>query len=156
MREMIKVEKNIDYKSCVERHTKRSSTVKNGIRAFLGGGTLCLVGEILSYIYIYMGLSESDAYLSVTLTFIFIGATLTALGVFDTLTNHIFAGALVPVTGFSNSVTSAAMDAADDGHTVGIGAKIFTVSGPVILFASLAGVLYGFVYYLTTLVLNSI
>ncbi len=150
------MEKNIDYQSCVGRHTKQSSTFKNGVRAFLGGGALCAVGEILSYIYIYLGLSKTDAYLSVTLTFIFIGATLTALGVFDTLTGVIFAGALVPVTGFSNSITSAAMDAADDGHTVGIGAKIFTVSGPVILFATIAGVLYGFVYYLTTLILNSI
>ena len=150
------MEKNIDYKICVQRHTKKSSTVKNGVRAFLGGGAVCSIGEILSYIYIYLGMSEADAYLSVTLTFIFAGATLTALGVFDTITGVIFAGALVPVTGFSNSVTSAAMDAADDGHTVGIGAKIFTVSGPVILFASLAGVLYGFVYYLTTLILSSI
>lgn len=150
------MEKNIDYKNCVMRHTKKSSTFKNAVYAFIGGGVLCTVGEILSYIYIYFGMSDTDAYLSVTLTFIFIGATLTALGVFDNLTNFIFAGALVPVTGFSNSVTSAAMDAADDGHTAGIGAKIFTVSGPVILFATLAGVLYGFVYYLTTLVLNLI
>lgn len=150
------MENNKAYKELCEKHAPTSKTVKNLVRAFLGGGTLCAVGEIFSYIYIYMGMSDTDAYLAVTLTFILIGSTLTSLGVFDSLTNHIFAGALVPVTGFSNSVTSAAMDAADDGHTVGIGAKIFTVAGPVVLFATLAGVLYGLVYFFTTLIMNLI
>lgn len=150
------MEKNKDYKLLTDRFNKKSPTAKNTLLAFVGGGAVCTLGEALSYIYIYMGAKKDDVYLLVTLTFIFIGATLTALGVFDKLTGYIFAGALVPVLGFSNSVTSAAMDAGADGHTVGVGAKIFTVSGPVILFAAIGGVLYGFVYYLTTLVLNLI
>ena len=145
------MEKNEVYKKLADKHNKKSSTLKHSLFSFLGGGAVCLLGEMLSYIYIYVGVNKDDVYLLVTLTFILIGASLTAIGVFDKLTGYIFAGALVPVLGFSNSVTSAAMDAGADGHTVGVGAKIFTVSGPVILFAALGGVLYGFVYYLTTL-----
>ena len=150
------MEKNDSYKILTDKHNKRSPVLMHTILSFLGGGGVCLIGELISYIYIYMGAKKEDVYLLVTLTFIFIGASLTALGVFDKLTGYIFAGALVPVLGFSNSVTSAAMDAGADGHTVGVGAKIFAVCGPVILFASISGVLYGLVYYLTTLVLNFI
>ena len=150
------MEKNKNYKALTDKHNKKSPVLKHTVMSFLGGGAVCLIGELFSYIYIYMGASKDDVYLLVTLTFILIGATLTALGIFDKLTGYIFSGALVPVLGFSNSVTSAAMDAGADGHTVGVGAKIFTVSGPVILFATLGGVLYGLVYYLTTLVLNLI
>ena len=150
------MEKNENYKKLSDKHNKKSPVLKRTLFSFLGGGAVCLLGEIFSYIYIYMGVKPDDVYLLVTLTFILIGASLTALGAFDKLTGCIFSGALVPVLGFSNSVTSAAMDAGADGHTVGVGAKIFTVSGPVILFASIGGVLYGLVYYLTTLVLNLI
>lgn len=148
------MEKNAEYKSITKRHTPKSKTLGNLAHSFFGGGAVCLLGELLSYLYIYMGLASEDAYLCVTLTFILIGSALTSLGVFDNLTNRIFAGALVPVTGFSNSVTSAAMDAADDGHTVGVGAKIFTVAGPVVLFATLAGVLYGFVYFIVQMIVK--
>ena len=150
------MEKNSDYKSLTDKHNKNSPIFKRCTLSFLGGGALCLIGEILSYIYIYIGASQEEVYLLVTLTYIFLGALLTAVGIFDKITGYIFAGALVPVTGFSNSVTSAAMDAGADGHTVGVGAKIFTVCGPVILFAALSGVLYGIIYFLTTLVLNLI
>ena len=150
------MEKNENYKRLTDRYNKKSPIMKHTLFSFLGGGAVCLIGELISYIYIYMGAKADDVYLLVTLTFILIGALLTALGVFDKLTGYIFAGALVPVLGFSNSVTSAAMDAGADGHTVGVGAKIFAVSGPVILFAAISGVLYGLVYYFTTLVLNLI
>lgn len=142
---------NSEYKRLVLSHTPRSDTATNMLRAFVGGGALCLIGEGLSSLFIYIGASERDAYLFVTLSFIFIGSTLTALGVFDSLTDLILAGALVPVTGFANSLTSSAMDAACDGHTVGIGAKIFGVCGPVILFATVGGFLYGIVYFIYSL-----
>ena len=150
------MEKNIDYKMLADKYNKKSPILKRTLLSFLGGGALCLIGELISYIYIYMGVNESDSYLLVTLTFIFIGASLTALGVFDKISGFIYSGALVPVTGFSNSVTSAAMDACPDGCTSGVGVKIFTVAGPVVLFATVGGFLYGLVYYLTTLVMNLI
>ena len=148
------MERNKDYQDLVKRITPKSKTAENALRAGIGGGIICAVGEGVAQLYLYLGAPERDAYLYTTLTFIFIGSLLTALGIFDKLTNLILAGALVPVTGFSNSVCSAAMDAADDGHTVGVGAKIFTVAGPVVLFAAAAGTLYGLVYFFTMLFLK--
>lgn len=139
------------YKDIVEKNTPKTDTLSHTILSFLGGGFICALGEIFSSLYIYLGINKEDAYLLTTLTFIFIGSTLTALGIFDTITNYIYSGTLVPVTGFSNSVTSAAMDGACDGHTVGVGAKIFLVCGPVILFGTISGVLYGLIYFLYTL-----
>jgi stage V sporulation protein AC len=146
------MEKNKEYKSLVEKHIPSSRTIQNALRAFVGGGALCLVGEVISSLFIYMGAQRRDAYLYVTLIFIFLGSTLTALGVFDKMTKFILAGGLVPVCGFANSLTSAAMDAACDGHTVGVGAKIFAISGPVILYGTFTGAIYGIIYYICTLI----
>lgn len=139
------------YKEIVEKNSPKTDTTRKTLLSFLGGGFVCTVGELFSSLYIYLGVNKDDAYLLTTLTFIFIGSTLTALGIFDCITNYIYSGTLVPVTGFSNSITSAAMDGACDGHTVGVGAKIFSVCGPVILFGTISGVLYGLVYFLYTL-----
>ena len=84
----------------------------------------------------------------ITLILIFIGSVLTGFGVFDRITRHAGAGTLVPVTGFSNAVTSEAMDSESEGVVLGVGAKIFTVAGPVILFGIASGVVYGIVYFL--------
>ena len=150
------METNKDYKRLVSKHTPGSKIRENATRAALGGGFICATGEGLSMLFERLYADTRTAYLLVTLTFIFIGATLTALGVFDKLTGIILAGALLPVTGFSNALTSAAMDAARDGHTVGVGAKIFSVAGPVILFAAISGSLYGLIYFLYTFFSNLI
>lgn len=143
------MEKNADYKRLTELKSPKSSIVKHTLLAFIGGGTICLIGEALSFLYIYMGMSEENAYTAVTVSFIFLGSALTALGIFDNLSGLIFAGTLVPVTGFSNSITSAAMDAVGEGRISGVGAKIFTVAGPVILFASISGFLYSIIYFIS-------
>ena len=143
------MEKNSDYKSLTDKHNKNSPILKRCTLSFFGGGALCLIGEVLSYIYIYVGASEEEVYLLVTLTYIFLGALLTAVGIFDKITGYIFAGALVPVTGFSNAVVSEAMDASYEGYVLGVGAKIFTVAGPVILFGLFSGVIYGVIYFIT-------
>ena len=142
------MEKSEKYLRLTDKHTPRSSVAAHAARAFFGGRVLCAMGEGLAYIYLYMGLEVKDAYLCVTLTFILLGSLVTALGFFDKLSNIIYAGALVPVTGFSNSITSAAIDTRTEGYVSGVGSKIFTVAGPVILFAGISGTLYGFVYFL--------
>ena len=139
------------YVRLTEKHTPKTSTLSHTVRAFLGGGLICASGECFASFYLYLGLGTRDAYLSVTLTFILIGSLATALGFFDKIANIIYAGALVPVTGFSNSITSAAIDTRTEGYVSGVGSKIFTVAGPVILFAGISGALYGFVYFLTGL-----
>lgn len=148
------MEKSERYIKLTEKHTPKSDTVSHAMRAFLGGGVICALGEGLAMLYLRAGLDEKDAYLCVTLTFILLGSLSTALGFFDKIANVIYAGVLVPVTGFSNSVTSAAIDTRTEGYVSGVGSKIFTVAGPVILFAGISGTLYGFVYFLSTLLLK--
>lgn len=145
------MQKNKYYKDIVSKNTPKTDTLRHTALSFLGGGFICALGEAFSSLYIYLGIKSDEAYLLTTLTFIFIGSTLTALGIFDNISSYIYSGTLVPVTGFSNSITSAAMDGGCDGKTVGVGVKIFSVCGPVILFGTIFGVLYGFVYFLYTL-----
>ena len=145
------MEKNEQYKALADKHAPKSQCIIHSISSFIGGGIICFIGEWLSYLYINLGVQKEDSYLLVTLTFIFIASVATALGFFDKIAVKVGAGTLVPVTGFSNSVTSSAIDTRSEGYISGVGAKIFTVAGPVILYSALAGVLYGFVYFLTSL-----
>ena len=103
-------------------------------------------------LYSHLGCDEKTAGILVTVTLIFIAAILTALGIFDKIARHAGAGTLVPVTGFSNAVVSEAMDSKSEGYVLGVGAKIYTVAGPVILYGILSGFVYGVVYYIYTLV----
>ena len=148
------MENNREYRDLTARHTPRSDAKKHTVFAFLGGGLICFLGEGLAHLYSFLGADSENAYLLVTLTFIFLGSALTALGLFDRISNFLYAGVLVPVTGFSNSVTSAALDTRQEGYISGVGAKIFTVAGPVILFSALSGTLYGFIYFLVSLFLK--
>jgi stage V sporulation protein AC len=92
-------------------------------------------------------LPVEDASALASISLAAIAVTLTAIGVFDNIAKHAGAGTLVPITGFSNAVASPAIDAKSEGFVLGVGAKIFTVAGPVLLYGTLAGVLYGLIYY---------
>lgn len=94
-----------------------------------------------------LGIDAEHAYLLVTVTYIILASICTSLGFFDRIARFGGAGTLVPVTGFSNSITSSAIDNRSEGYITGVGAKIFNVAGPVILYSTLAGTLYGFIYY---------
>ncbi len=131
----------------IEKYQIKSPVVKNFIRAFVIGGLICLSGEFLKMLYIYLGVEEQLAKTLVTVTLIFVASVLTGFGVFDNIARHAGAGTLVPVTGFSNAVTSEAMDSRSEGVILGVGAKIFTVAGPVILFGITSGVIYGVIYF---------
>ena len=137
-----------DKKELIKRHSPGSTIFKNSVKAFLFGGTICLIGELLSVWLGSMISDEKQAGSMVTITMIIIAALLTSLGLFDKIARHAGAGTLVPVTGFSNAVVSEAMDAKSEGFILGVGAKIFTVAGPVILYGITSGVIYGVIYYL--------
>lgn len=145
------MEKNRDFKLKCDRHSPPSSIVKHTLSAFLVGGAICFFGELLAYLFITLGIEDRDAYLSVTLVLIALASLATSLGFFDRLAVFAGAGTLVPVTGFSNAVTSSAIDTKSEGLVAGVGTKIFTVAGPVILYATLAGTAYGLIYYIYTL-----
>lgn len=137
-----------DKKALIGKFSPGSSILKNSLLAFLFGGAICVIGQLLSLLYSYLGLDKKTAGTLVTVTLIFLAALLTALGIFDKIARHAGAGTLVPVTGFSNAVVSQAMDAKSEGYVLGVGAKIYTVAGPVILYGLLSGTVYGVIYYI--------
>ena len=143
-------------KSIIKEYTPLSRTVKNSAKAFFAGGLICSAGEGLRHLFIYLGLGEDTALTLVSATFIVLAAILTSIGVFDKLVRVACAGLLVPITGFSNSIVSEAIDSKSEGYVLGVGAKIYTVAGPVILFGLTSGVLYGIIYYVTTMVISYI
>lgn len=140
-----------EYKKITELHSPKSKVLKNSIKAFFFGGFICLVGELLAELFIFAGIDEKNAYTLVTVSLILLSAILTGLGVFDRIARHAGAGTLVPVTGFANAVVSPAIDTKAEGLILGVGAKIFTVAGPVILFSVLSGTLLGIIYYVVNL-----
>lgn len=143
-----KIESNEEYKTLIKKHAPSSPVFKDCILAFLVGGFICFVGQWLAFFYLWLGFSEKHAYLLVTVSYILIASLATALGFFDKVARFGGAGTLVPVTGFSNAVTSSAIDTRSEGYIGGVGSKIFTVAGPVILYSTLAGTIYGIIYYI--------
>ena len=135
-------------KALIKKHSPRSPLLKNSLLAFFFGGLICVVGELILQALLFFSVEKKTASVTVTLILIFIAATLTALGLFDRIARHAGAGTLVPVTGFSNAVVSEAMDAESEGLVLGVGSKIYTVAGPVILYGVASGALYGLIYYI--------
>lgn len=138
--------KKKDYAALCKRRAARSPLPRNSVAAFLVGGAICLAGEALRRLYLLGVAEEKTAALLSTVTLVAVSAILTGVGVYDTLARVAGAGTLVPVTGFANAVVSPALDTRAEGLVVGIGAKIFTVAGPVLLYAVLAGAVYGGLY----------
>ena len=136
-----------EKKRLIKKHSPKSPILKNTFLAFLVGGSICALGEILFLTLKHYGFEEKTSLTLVTLSLILIGSFFTAIGIFDKIARHAGAGTLVPVTGFSNAVTSQAMDARSEGLVMGVGAKIFTIAGPVILYGLLSGAVYGLIYY---------
>ena len=141
-----------EKKNLIKKHSYPSPVLKNSLRAFFSGGLICVFSELILSLFLYFGLDEKSSLTLVSVTVIFLASLLTGLGAFDSAARFCGAGTLVPVSGFSNAVTSEAMDARSEGVVLGVGAKIFTVAGPVILFGLLSGVLYGLIYFLYSLI----
>ena len=138
-----------EKKQLIKKHTPKSRHLKTSVCAFVFGGAICALGEAERLLLLSYGVSEDDSFTLVSLTFITLAVALTALGVFDKLAKIAGAGTLVPITGFANSVCSEALDSRYEGFVLGVGAKIFTVAGPVLLYGITSGVVYGIIYYLT-------
>lgn len=133
-----------EYKKHVKQSAPKSPVFKDCCCAFFFGGLICVIGQLLFDFYNSVtNYSEESVYTCVTITLIFLAALLTGIGVFDRIAKVAGAGTLVPVTGFANSVVSPAIDTKAEGYILGVGAKIFTVAGPVILYGILSGALYG-------------
>jgi len=142
---------NIDkkqYKKYAAAHAPKSPIVSDCLRAFLVGGAICAFAEGLCRVYgHYLSLVKDDAATLTSVTLVFLAVLLTGIGIFDRIARFAGAGTLVPITGFANAVASPAIDSRDEGLVLGVGAKIFTVAGPVLLYGTLAGALYGVIYF---------
>ena len=150
----ILIENNEEYRQLIKRHAPSSPILKNTFCAFLVGGFLCFIGQWLAFLFMRLGIDSENSYMAVTVTYIILASIATAIGFFDRIARVGGAGTLVPVTGFSNSVTSSAIDTRSEGFITGVGSKIFTVAGPVILYATLAGTVYGFIYFAVTTIIG--
>ena len=140
---------NIDkeaYKKYADKTAEKSPLPLDCLKAFLAGGIICTAAQGLKDLYGTF-LNDKDAGTLVSVTLVFIAALLTGIGVFDRIAKHAGAGTLVPITGFANAVASAAVDTKGEGFVLGVGAKIFTIAGPVILYGISSGVVYGVIYY---------
>ena len=135
----------------IKKFSPPSRVLKNSILAAFTGGVICMLGELLGGVYLSFTNDPKLSSSLVSITLIIAASILTALGVFDKVARFAGAGTLVPVTGFSNSVTSSAIDSRSEGFISGVGSKIFTVAGPVILFSTVAGTVYGLIYYIVGL-----
>ncbi|MDD7675933.1 MAG: SpoVA/SpoVAEb family sporulation membrane protein [Eubacteriales bacterium] len=140
-----------NYPRYADARAPKSALVRDCLRAFVCGGIICAIGEGLNKLYVYAGLERDMAGLLCSVTLVFAAVLLTGLGVFDRIARFAGAGTLVPITGFANAVVSPAMDSYREGLVLGIGAKIFTVAGPVLLYGTLAGAVYGIIYYIVGL-----
>lgn len=140
------------YKKFATAHAPKSPIAKNCVWAFLVGGFICALAQGFTDLYLIIPeMTEENAKTLTSVTLIFIAVILTGFGVFDKIAKFAGAGTLVPITGFANSVASPAIDSRSEGYVLGVGAKIFTVCGPVILYGTLAGAIYGVIYYIVSL-----
>ena len=139
------------YKQYADSRAPKSPVAKDCTRAFLVGGLVCCIGQALTDIYTKLcGMEKQDAGTLTAATLVLVAAILTGFGVFDRIAKFAGAGTLVPITGFANAVVSPAIDTKSEGLVLGVGAKIFTVAGPVLLFGVLSGAVYGIIYWLCT------
>ncbi len=136
-----------NYPEYVKKHSEKSKLMPDCIKAFTVGGIICCIGEGLGDIYAFCGMPEQNIKTMIPVTLIFIAAFLTGINVFDKIAEFAGAGTLVPITGFANATVSPALDAKNEGLIIGLGEKIFSVSGAVILYGTLASVIYGIIYY---------
>ena len=147
---------NIDkeqYKKYAKAHAPKSPVLKNSVKAFLFGGAVCAAAQGLLDIYQkLLKLPKENAATLTSVSLILVAVVLTAFGVFDKIAKHAGAGTLVPITGFANSVVSPAIDSKAEGFVLGVGTNMFKIAGPVIVYGVFASVVYGLIYWITTLI----
>ena len=139
------------YKIYVKHHAKKSDTLLCCVKAFAAGGIICCIGETFCDLYSALGADADTAPALVSVTLISITAILTGAGVFDKIAKHAGAGTLVPITGFANAMISQSIDARCEGFILGIGAKMFTVAGSVIVYGTASSVICGIIFYIISL-----
>lgn len=137
-----------DYGKLVKDMAPKSPMGKDCLWAFVIGGLICTLGQVIQNCYGALGLGRTDAATATAMTLIALSALLTGLSLYDDIAKHAGAGTLVPITGFANSIAAPAVEFKTEGFILGVGAKMFTIAGPVIVYGISASIVYGFVYWL--------
>ena len=136
------------YNKMVQKASKPSPKLKNFVWAYAVGGLICVIGQLLTEMYTSFDLPEKVVKMAVPSTLIFIASLLTGIGIFDKIAKHAGAGTIVPITGFSNAVTAPAIEFKSEGFVLGVGANMFKIAGPVIVYGTVASVVYGVIYWI--------
>lgn len=143
---------NEEYGKLAKKLSPPSPKLKDFIWAYCVGGIICVIGQLFMELYNYLGLSEKQVKMLIPVTLIFIAALLTGLKLFDKIAKRAGAGTLVPITGFANAVVSPAIEFKSEGWVLGLGAKMFTIAGPVIVYGVLASAIYGVIYWIMQMI----
>ena len=139
------------YGALVARMAPKSPMWRDCLNAFWIGGLICVVGQIFMNCYGAWGMEKQYAGTAASMTLVALSALLTGLSVYDDIAKHAGAGTLVPITGFANAIAAPAVEFKTEGFVLGVGAKMFTIAGPVIVYGLAASVVYGFIYWLYTI-----
>lgn len=137
-----------DYQRLVDKVKPKPKVFRNALAAFFVGGLICMIGQGIGMGYISAGLSPKEANSATVATMVFIGALLTGIGVYDDIGRFAGAGSIIPITGFSNSIVSAAIEYKAEGYVFGVGARIFTIAGPVLVYGFVTSAVIGLIFYL--------
>ena len=138
---------NKEYQKLADAHAPKSPILKDCINAFWIGGLICVLGQLLTNGYGALGLEKTDAATAASMTLVAISALLTGLSLYDDIAKVAGAGTLVPITGFANSIAAPAVEFKTEGFILGVAAKMFTIAGPVLVYGTAAGVVYGLIYW---------
>lgn len=137
-----------EYREYIEKKSPKSKLLRNTIRAFIVGGAICVIGQFINSYFRSRGMDNDIAGSLTSITMIFLGALFTGLNIYDDLGKFAGAGSIVPITGFANSIVSPAMEFKNEGYVMGVGAKMFIVAGPVLVYGISVSIITGIVYYL--------
>lgn len=140
-----------EYGKLVKQMSPKSPIWKDCLGAFIIGGLICTLGQAFMNIYDAVGLNKTNAGTATCISLIFLSALLTGFSLYDNIAKFAGAGTLVPITGFANSIAAPAVEFKTEGFILGVGAKMFTIAGPVIVYGTVASVVYGVIYWITTL-----
>lgn len=140
------------YGKLVNQLSPQSPMRKDCLNAFWIGGLICVLGQTLINLYSGLGLEKQDASTAGSMSLVFLSALLTGLSLYDDIARHAGAGTLVPITGFANAIAAPAVEFRTEGFILGVGAKMFTIAGPVIVYGVSASVVYGFIYWICQMV----
>jgi stage V sporulation protein AC len=139
-----------EYAKLVKDMSPKSPIWRDCLNAFWIGGLICAIGQVIMNGYLAMGLPEKEAGTAMSMTLVAMSALLTGFSLYDNIAKHAGAGTLVPITGFANAISSAAIEFKTEGFILGVGAKMFTIAGPVIVYGISASVVYGVIYWFCT------